>query len=158
MSTPTPIDRDELETELGIIAMFQAQYLHKISQGNTNAAVLQRPAIVKARKLALASSLARETKRSFEEVMQEVELGFMVQLRRILARDAKDDPVLKGLKTIVVVDGDGEVCGICLEEMKQGCETKAMDCMHRFHPSCIFQWLSRKKNTCPLCRHQMQIH
>ncbi|XP_048229485.1 E3 ubiquitin-protein ligase MPSR1-like [Ricinus communis] len=90
--------------------------------------------------------------------LQEVELGFMVQLRRILARDAKDDLVLKGLRSVVVVDGDGEVCGICLEEMKQACETKAMDCMHRFHPSWIAQWLSRKKNTCPLCRHQMQIH
>ncbi|XP_048229452.1 E3 ubiquitin-protein ligase RNF167-like [Ricinus communis] len=109
MTNAAPLIMDEVQ-----IAMWQAQILQRISNGNIDSDELQQPDIHEARN--------------------------------------------HGLKSVVVVDGDGEICGICLEEMEQGDETKAMDCMHRFHPSCIAQWLKREKNTCPLCRHQMRIH
>ncbi len=44
-------------------------------------------------------------------------------------------------------------CSICFEDCKKkGCE---LECGHRFHTKCIFQWLS-KNDTCPLCRGEVK--
>ena len=133
------------------IAMLVAENLRRSSKGDMDW-LLQKD-ILEARKYTLARSRAMAKNRDFGETLMVVELGIIIQLGKLLSNE---DPILKGLKSIVVVDGDGEACGVCLEEMKEGDETRAMECMHRFHPCCIAQWLKMKKTTCPLCRHQMQ--
>ncbi|KAL6642257.1 hypothetical protein ACP70R_020438 [Stipagrostis hirtigluma subsp. patula] len=47
-------------------------------------------------------------------------------------------------------------CVICAEDFEDGEELSVMPCSsaHRFHKSCIAQWLGRS-NVCPLCRHAL---
>ncbi|EEF35347.1 conserved hypothetical protein [Ricinus communis] len=76
------------EHELRIIATMQT--LKRVSRGNIDSDVLLQPTILRSGKQGLARRRATATNRSYEAVLLEVELGFMVQLGRILARDAKD--------------------------------------------------------------------
>ena len=42
-------------------------------------------------------------------------------------------------------------CTICLEEFEEGCSLKLLPCLHRFHHTCIDNWLRQKAN-CPVCQ------
>ncbi|XP_057760042.1 E3 ubiquitin-protein ligase MBR1-like [Arachis stenosperma] len=44
-----------------------------------------------------------------------------------------------------------DACGICLEDYVHGEELGRLDCAHRYHISCISQWLLIK-NRCPVCK------
>ncbi|XP_021653374.2 uncharacterized protein LOC110644756 [Hevea brasiliensis] len=136
----------------GLFSTFDGSYDPRTSNGKLDVDELRR-AKLEEQKRDLARSRARKENREFEVVLREVEFEVMVQLGKILAKTI--DPVLKGLKK---VEGEeGEVCGVCQEEIEMGEEVRAMECMHRFHGFCIVQWLKRKKKTCPLCRYEMQI-
>ncbi len=55
----------------------------------------------------------------------------------------------RGHKSVIILDVEGEDCPLCLEEMKEGEETKAMAaCMHRFHRQCLETWDELR---CPFC-------
>ena len=43
------------------------------------------------------------------------------------------------------------VCVICLDEMNDNDEIRALSCGHVFHTNCIRAW-NRRKKTCPVCR------
>ncbi|XP_021653372.2 uncharacterized protein LOC110644755 [Hevea brasiliensis] len=137
----------------GLYSTFDGSYDPRTFYGKLDVDELRR-AKLEEKKRELARLRARKENREFELVLQEVEFEVMVQLGKILAKTI--DPVLKGLKKVEVEEG--EVCGVCQEEMETGEEVRAMDCMHRFHGFCIVQWLKRKKKTCPFCRYEMQIH
>ncbi|KAL4611405.1 hypothetical protein ACB092_08G120800 [Castanea dentata] len=72
----------------------------------------------------LASFRARETKRDFNTVMEEVELEVLRWLGRSWPRV---DPVFKGSKD-VVIEEDGAVCGVCQEDMNVGVEECSSAC------------------------------
>ena len=42
-------------------------------------------------------------------------------------------------------------CNICLEECKQGERQQILPCLHKFHASCVNEWIARN-NSCPTCR------
>ncbi|KAL4314177.1 hypothetical protein AHAS_Ahas15G0059000 [Arachis hypogaea] len=44
-----------------------------------------------------------------------------------------------------------DACGICQEDYVHGEELGRLDCAHRYHLSCIRQWLLIK-NRCPVCK------
>ena len=46
---------------------------------------------------------------------------------------------------------DDAACTICLSTFAEGDEVTALPCFHRFHKSCIAEWLKRKAE-CPLCK------
>jgi len=46
--------------------------------------------------------------------------------------------------------GDRE-CRICLETLQAGDRLRILPCLHRYHSSCVEQWLSRNRQ-CPLCK------
>ena len=51
-------------------------------------------------------------------------------------------------------DNEDHTCSICFDDCKQkSCE---LECGHKFHTSCIFNWFSRGKNTCPMCRAEVK--
>ncbi|XWS52631.1 hypothetical protein CRYUN_Cryun11dG0087400 [Craigia yunnanensis] len=101
----------------------------------------------------LAMSRALETNRDYETTLMEVQLEVGIELAKILAETI--DPAFAGTND-VKIEEDGEVCGICQEDMEKGEEARAMgDCSHKFHDFCIFEWVKRKRN-CPLCRCQME--
>ena len=45
----------------------------------------------------------------------------------------------------------GERCSVCLEEYRVGQSLRVMACLHRFHGSCLDEWLFSKAS-CPNCR------
>lgn len=51
-----------------------------------------------------------------------------------------------------LVDAHPSSCSICLEDFEQGELLGILECEHRFHYTCIQEWL-RRKNSCPLCRN-----
>merc|ERR1719401_2073921 len=46
-------------------------------------------------------------------------------------------------------------CAVCLNDFKLGDKLRELPCSHRFHMSCIDEWLRRRK-TCPLCLHDVE--
>jgi hypothetical protein len=50
---------------------------------------------------------------------------------------------------------NGEECPVCKDTYNEGEEVLQLQCDHRFHPSCIKEWLARR-NTCPVCRFQLR--
>ncbi|KAK1427273.1 hypothetical protein QVD17_15956 [Tagetes erecta] len=48
---------------------------------------------------------------------------------------------------------EGEVCVVCQVEFKSNERLGVLDCKHRFHSTCIRDWLMRQ-NVCPLCKCQ----
>ena len=47
---------------------------------------------------------------------------------------------------------DGDVCGVCLEDEVAGSVWRLLPCGHRFHTSCVDEWLYRPGGACPTCR------
>lgn len=43
-------------------------------------------------------------------------------------------------------------CQICLELLSENNLLRNLDCNHYFHKKCLDYWLTKKSNTCPLCR------
>ncbi|XP_022728738.1 E3 ubiquitin-protein ligase SIRP1-like [Durio zibethinus] len=100
----------------------------------------------------LAMSRARQTNRDYESTLMEVQLEVGIELAKILAETI--DPAFSGTNA-VKIEEDGQVCGICQEDMEKGEEARTMICCsHKFHGFCIFEWVKRKTN-CPLCRCEM---
>jgi len=46
---------------------------------------------------------------------------------------------------------DGEPCAICFE-IDTETDWRLLPCGHRFHPSCIDEWLKKRLSSCPICR------
>jgi hypothetical protein len=46
----------------------------------------------------------------------------------------------------------GPECSICLTPTSRTRATKEMRCGHKFHRSCIEEWVERGHDSCPMCR------
>jgi hypothetical protein len=46
-----------------------------------------------------------------------------------------------------------DVCSICLHTINELCQT---NCNHFFCKDCLDSWFNSKKNTCPLCRSDIE--
>ncbi|GAM88366.1 hypothetical protein ANO11243_063990 [Dothideomycetidae sp. 11243] len=68
----------------------------------------------------------------------------------------------KNREILVAVEEKGEErielayeqrCLVCLCDMEKGDEARKLaDCGHLFHRECIDEWLTKGRNSCPLCR------
>mmetsp|Transcript_10463 Transcript_10463/g.13570 ORF Transcript_10463/g.13570 Transcript_10463/m.13570 type:complete len:332 (-) Transcript_10463:128-1123(-) len=54
-------------------------------------------------------------------------------------------------------DDDKVSCRVCLSEYEDQEELKLLPCFHRFHTSCIDEWLKRS-SACPLCNNSITRH
>jgi hypothetical protein len=49
-------------------------------------------------------------------------------------------------------------CSICICEFEEGEELRLLpECGHIFHTECILPWLTKKKNSCPLCQREVIV-
>jgi hypothetical protein len=46
---------------------------------------------------------------------------------------------------------ENKICGICGDEMRNGCEIGELSCLHLFHIKCLEDWV-RVEKSCPVCR------
>merc|ERR1712146_100774 len=70
--------------------------------------------------------------------------------RRILRQCDVDN-----LRSVTISDEDElmtQACAICLDDFNLSESVKALPCGHYFHEQCASEWLTRWKNTCPLCK------
>ena len=49
-------------------------------------------------------------------------------------------------------------CAICLNDVRQTRNSKALRCGHIFHSHCLENWKKRGKVTCPVCRKVFDGH
>lgn len=45
-----------------------------------------------------------------------------------------------------------ELCSICLENFEPNDQIRILKCGHKYHDLCIFNWLTKRKAICPLCK------
>jgi hypothetical protein len=50
------------------------------------------------------------------------------------------------------LDEDNRACSICLCDFVDGDRTKLLPCLHRFHPNCVNEWLTKHSTLCPVCK------
>ena len=51
---------------------------------------------------------------------------------------------------------DNSDCCICLDKFEENNTSIILECSHRFHRSCISNWLKKELN-CPLCRKNIEL-
>ncbi|XP_063811892.1 E3 ubiquitin-protein ligase RNF12-A-like [Pseudophryne corroboree] len=55
--------------------------------------------------------------------------------------------------TTIAEDEAAQSCAICLMEYEEGEPVIVLSCSHRYHPSCISQWLATNLS-CPVCHRE----
>mmetsp|Transcript_42459 Transcript_42459/g.76295 ORF Transcript_42459/g.76295 Transcript_42459/m.76295 type:complete len:352 (+) Transcript_42459:103-1158(+) len=53
-------------------------------------------------------------------------------------------------------DEDNSKCMVCMEHFEQGEALRSLPCLHRYHQSCIDEWLMRSPE-CPICKHDITV-
>ena len=54
------------------------------------------------------------------------------------------------------ISNDNTDCCICLDKFEENHKSIVLECSHRFHRSCISNWLKKELN-CPLCRKNIEL-
>lgn len=49
---------------------------------------------------------------------------------------------------------DDTKCMVCMEPFTEGVLLRTLPCLHRYHKSCVDEWL-RRKSTCPICKRDI---
>mmetsp|Transcript_93414 Transcript_93414/g.171418 ORF Transcript_93414/g.171418 Transcript_93414/m.171418 type:complete len:236 (-) Transcript_93414:99-806(-) len=75
---------------------------------------------------------------------------------RVPKRDLAGQNVVDQLPLVRAADCGVTKCGVCLEELEPEASVVKLPCRHAFHPRCISRWLTKCKNTCPLCTAPIQ--
>jgi len=90
-------------------------------------------------------------------------ISFVRYRRRISESRRRSDTITTVLPhhkfgTLPGEDEDGEdVCAICLEPFLLNENVVSLpNCTHTFHGTCIYTWLERSSNVCPVCKRQVQ--
>ena len=74
------------------------------------------------------------------------------QLLALQANLRRRENMVHALPTSQEPPMNGDVCGVCLETDVQNVSWRVLPCGHRFHTSCVDEWLHRPDGSCPTCR------
>ena len=74
------------------------------------------------------------------------------QLLALQANLRRRENMVHALPTSQEPPLNGDVCGVCLETDVQNLSWRVLPCGHRFHTSCVDEWLHRPDGSCPTCR------
>jgi len=51
----------------------------------------------------------------------------------------------------------GDNCAICIELLEDEDEVRGLTCGHCYHQTCLDPWLTQRRASCPLCKHDYYI-
>lgn len=51
----------------------------------------------------------------------------------------------------------GDNCAICIELLEDDDEVRGLTCGHCYHQTCLDPWLTQRRASCPLCKHDYYI-
>jgi len=54
-------------------------------------------------------------------------------------------------------DEESKNCAICMSPYCKGEEVKTLPCLHFYHTACIDHWLRDGANSCPICKHSVNL-
>ena len=78
-------------------------------------------------------------------------------LLQIMGRDTKRSQLESRISNIQQnADEDSDDCIICFMELMEEASTLVLKCGHKFHESCLTEWL-RINPTCPMCRRNFRV-
>lgn len=92
-------------------------------------------------------------------IREDISIDQLVCNSLIQTLSKKPTDMLK--ETYRKVKTKGEMCVICMDEMKETEYYRQLDCKHRYHRKCIDKWINKYNNYyCPICKDNpfMIIH
>ena len=80
-------------------------------------------------------------------------------LRRTSTADDSDDedaPIAAAADAAVEAP-PGDTCAICLDTLEDDDDVRGLTCGHAYHIACIDPWLTTRRASCPLCKHDYYV-
>jgi hypothetical protein len=70
--------------------------------------------------------------------------------------DEAEDPIADAVSPeMATVPGD--TCAICLDALEDDDDVRGLTCGHAYHRQCIDPWLTARRASCPLCKHDYYV-
>lgn len=86
----------------------------------------------------------------FREVTPD-DYDLLLLLDDALPKSTVPKTVLSRLPSLLAKDCGATECSVCLSEFQPRERVVQLPCMHAFHPECATRWLTKCRDTCPLC-------
>lgn len=106
----------------------------------------------------MAPGLAESGKRVDSELMQlqfrEVtpdDYDLLLLLEDVLPKSTVPESIVSKLPSVLARDCGATQCSICLGELQPRECVVQLPCSHSFHPECVATWLTKCRDSCPLC-------
>lgn len=71
--------------------------------------------------------------------------------------EGEEDPIQTAVPTEILDAQPGDACAICIENIDDDDEVRALTCGHAFHAGCLDPWLTSRRACCPLCKADYYI-
>lgn len=86
----------------------------------------------------------------FREVTPD-DYDLLLLLEDVLPKSMAPKNAVSKLPSILAKDCGEIACSICLNEFQPHEYVVQLPCSHAFHPECATTWLTKCRNSCPLC-------
>lgn len=73
------------------------------------------------------------------------------------SEDEREAPIASAVNPDVAAAAPGDTCAICLDSLEDDDDVRGLTCGHAYHIACIDPWLTTRRASCPLCKHDYYI-
>lgn len=75
-----------------------------------------------------------------------------------IIKNVASDDFIKSLNSHIYKGVKGERCPISFKSFDENTQVTTLPCNHTFETNSIFQWLTKEKSECPVCRSKFPSH
>jgi hypothetical protein len=86
----------------------------------------------------------------------DVAVGGWRQRQSEQEQETAEDYDISCLEVKTLTAAEDGCCAVCQSDWEAGDEMRILPCDHKFHTSCIDQWLRKHKASCPLCKKDVR--